>query len=174
MSSPVTFVRTSDTMAKAAETLLEKGISGAAVVDHLDRAVGVITKTDFLRYEREFLIPDDARWRRGSSSFGVFELSARRAPQSEAKEDYVAHWMVPGVVAVEPSTPLREVGRIMAKKRIHRVFVQEDDRIVGIVTSLDALEALGRPAPSRPPAGRVERTKHVFDRNASSRKRTRS
>jgi acetoin utilization protein AcuB len=134
MSSPVIFVHTGDTMAKAAETLLEKGISGTAVLDSFDRAVGVITKTDFLKYERE----------------------------RKAKEDDVGHWMMPGIVAVEPSTPLREVGRIMAKKRIHRVFVQEGDRIVGIVTSLDALEAMGGPTEPRPRSFRGRTANKTF------------
>ncbi len=50
--------------------------------------------------------------------------------------------MTPGPYAVGPDEPLADVVRVMADRKIDSTVVVEDDRIVGVFTSTDAMHAL--------------------------------
>lgn len=45
------------------------------------------------------------------------------------------------LVTVGPLTPIREAARIMRERKIDGLPVVEDDRLVGIITTSDALAA---------------------------------
>jgi predicted transcriptional regulator len=57
--------------------------------------------------------------------------------------------MTPTFFTLPDSTPLSEVARTMVAGRIHRLLVTSKGRIVGIVTTLDLLEALAPKTPGR-------------------------
>jgi CBS domain-containing protein len=48
------------------------------------------------------------------------------------------------VVSVGPDMPIEEVAQIMLAQRIHRVLVIGDGALVGVLTTFDALRAVGR------------------------------
>src|SRR3989338_1281153 len=105
MSKPLVFVHTSDTVRHAAGILLDKGISGVPVLDHLERPVGVLTKTDIVRYELEF-------------------VAEGRGFHRESEEDYVLRWMTPKIFTVSVRASLSDVIREMARHQVHRLFVR--------------------------------------------------
>lgn len=156
MSFPLVTLETSDTMQRAAKALLDNEISGAAVLDHSGRPVGVISKTDFLRFERTYAAPAQAEWRRLAGEYQAIEIAARMAsPAREREEDYVLHWMKRGIVSVAPDAPVEEAARVMARRAIHRVFVREHGKLIGVITAFDLLAAVGAPGrPSPRPRGR--------------------
>jgi len=148
MSHPVVFVRSSQTMRQAAALMLEKGISGLPVLDHTDRAVGVLTKTDVVRYERERLesrlaVKSGVSMKSSETSEWVAE---KRGFHEEAEEDYVFNWMTPKVYTVNRRAHLGEVVREMLARRVHRLFVHEEPEgpLVGVLTTFDLLEFLAR------------------------------
>lgn len=146
MSFPLVTLETSDTMQRAAKALLDNEISGAAVFDHSGRPVGVLSKTDFLRYERIYAAPAQAEWRRLATEHQPIEIAARMAsPAREREEDYVLHWMKRGIVSIAPEASVEEAARIMARRAIHRVFVRERGNIIGVITAFDLLAAVGAP-----------------------------
>ena len=52
--------------------------------------------------------------------------------------------MNPVVYAVRRQTPISEVVRQLTERRIHRLFVvDEDNSLVGVITTLDILSRLG-------------------------------
>ena len=62
--------------------------------------------------------------------------------------------MTTDIVSVEPQTPLAEVARRMVDAHIHRVFVLDQGRPVGVITSTDILAALAwECVPSAGPTG---------------------
>jgi CBS domain-containing protein len=45
---------------------------------------------------------------------------------------------------VEPGASLAELAEFLLKGRIHRALVMEDNTLLGIVTTVDVLRAIGR------------------------------
>ncbi len=144
MSRPLVCVRQGDSMRHAASLLIEKNISGAAVVDGRGRPVGVLTKTDIARYERDRRtgnnpLDDSKKYLR---TLGPIEAGAQGVglePPSE--QDAVFRWMTPRVISVSATASVQEIAREMLRRRIHRVFVKtaKTDALLGVVTTLDVL-----------------------------------
>jgi CBS domain-containing protein len=55
----------------------------------------------------------------------------------------VSDVMTTDVISVSPDTSLHEVASLMNQKKIHRVLVVEDQRLVGLISSLDIVRACG-------------------------------
>ena len=50
------------------------------------------------------------------------------------KQELVRDWMTREVITISPETSLAEAHKLMTEKRVRRLPVVDDDRIVGIVT----------------------------------------
>ena len=135
-------VSVTDTMdlREVAKIFMEEGITGAPVVDEMGHLVGVISQSDLVEYElatEHELTVEAPFYRRPyddaldpSRGFQIEEL-----PADTAKDV-----MPPFLVTVEEDTPIREVAARMTKFGIHRlIVVDEDQRLRGIVTSIDVL-----------------------------------
>lgn len=57
------------------------------------------------------------------------------------KQELVKDWMTREVITITPNTTLPEAHRLMTDKKIRRLPVVENDRLVGIVTLGDVREA---------------------------------
>lgn len=136
----------------ALETLEEAGINGAPVVDEAGRLVGVFSRSDAAR-------PDHVRGGRLDEQPGsrdYVDLDPERddydlEEELSAKDDYspevlgrelVGDWMTRGAISVAPDTSLAELCRALVEHRIHRVFVCEGGRPVGVVSTLDVVAAV--------------------------------
>ena len=130
---------TCDTSARDLARLLEANeISGVPVVDTLDRLVGVVSKTDLLRRCVEGPI--------GSRPGTMFESLARGLTDDVDLDPEglgsVAEFMSPYPIVASSDEPIGAVARRMAEEGVHRVVVvDEEKRVLGIVTSLDLLKA---------------------------------
>ena len=114
-------------LADASSAMEVHRISSAPVVDGMERLIGVISKTDIIHY-------------------GVTDKS--RGPQT------VADCMYPAPISCAPTDDLRSVARSMRMNSIHHVIVVKDERVIGVISSLDladpliqALDILARPKP---------------------------
>lgn len=128
-----------------AETLYQRGISGAPVVDEGGRVVGVVSATDILR-----LLSGEAGGE-GEGGF-FFELPEgppwfpRLLPEERARrvlEDHtVAEIMMPARFTIRPDASVEELARFLLRARIHRALVYDRGELMGIVTAFDVLRAL--------------------------------
>jgi CBS domain-containing protein len=140
MNPNVVTVMDSMDLRQAAKILVEKGISGAPVVDELGNLLGVISQSDLVEYElateRELTV-EAPFYRRPYDE----ALSPRRGFHiDELPADTVKDVMTPYLITVEEDTSIHEVAARMAKFGIHRLIVlDEDQQIGGIVTSMDVL-----------------------------------
>jgi CBS domain-containing protein len=122
----------------AARLLAGSHISGAPVVDHTGRCVGVLSTTDLVewvgrgeRHPRE--APDE------HTRVCEWEVITSRAPVEEEVRD----WMTPDPVMAPPTASLSELARFMIDAHVHRIIVAEEDgRPLGIVSSTDILAAV--------------------------------
>ena len=74
-----------------------------------------------------------------SSDGKLVGIVSRRDLFRNFDEDQLSLIMKKGIITVTPDTTVQEAARIFSEKRIHRLPVVEDGRLVGIVTPTDLL-----------------------------------
>jgi CBS domain-containing protein len=124
-------------IAEAARTLLNHHISGMPVVDATGRLVGVVSQGDFMRRAEIGTQRRRSRW-----------LKILLGPGREAADFVhergrkVGEVMNPSPVTVTEEATLEEVTSTMEKNDIKRVPVMRGDRLVGIVTRTNLVQAV--------------------------------
>jgi CBS domain-containing protein len=119
-----------------ARLLTEHNISGVPVISGSNHVVGVVSRTDLLQW-----------CVKGGLGFGAADLLTTLAEGGGTRvqaEDLgiVADFMATSPLIAAPEESLSSVARRMAEAKVHRLIVlDEQDRLVGIVTSLDLLKA---------------------------------
>lgn len=154
--SPSTSVR------EVAQILVRESVSGLPVVEEDGEVVGVVSASDIVRIaarEPEAEIGFELRrtpeleWDEGEGDdlgqpggFYVPEVIpewVRPVLLGDALDDMdAATIMTPATFFVRPELTLRELADFLVRGRIHRALVLEHGKLVGIVTSFDALRAL--------------------------------
>lgn len=124
MTSPVTWVRTTDPLAQAQRCLAERGISAVPVLDETERPVGVLSRFDLLRVGRM-----RARTRRGEVLL-------------ELPEQPVAKAMHAGIMLVGPGATVGEAAATLVQHHIHRVYVADGAQLVGVFSTRDVMAAV--------------------------------
>ena len=120
-----------------ATLMLERRISGVPVVDEAGRLVGVLSEGDLIRRPE---IETDKIRRGWLGLFVSIEEKARDFVKSHAR--LAREVMTQPAISVAPETPLAEVVHLMERKRIKRLPVVAQGKLVGIVTRTDLLRAL--------------------------------
>jgi CBS domain-containing protein len=137
MTRRVVSVSPETSVAEAVRLMLQDDISGLPVVDEHGRLAGIVTEGDFLRRAETDTERRRQRWL-------TFLLGPGRLAQEYVHTHgrKVAEVMTPDVVSVTEYTPLREIVRLMEGRRIKRVPVTRDGKLVGIVSRANLLRAM--------------------------------
>ena len=141
-------VREELTVHEAVVFLTERRISAAPVINEAGRPVGVVSEADVLRHDREhadhlYWLPQKLVDR--ELTLGSGEHLDDRSFEVEVPDvTRVKDIMNPVVYAVRRQTHIYEVVSQLVNRRIHRLFVvDEDGSLVGVITTLDLLSRLG-------------------------------
>jgi CBS domain-containing protein len=137
MTSPVKTAGPRDTIRTAIETMLAAHVSGLPVVDGEGRLVGVLSQGDLLRRVELGTEKQRSRWLEFLVGPG---RSASDYVQTHGR--YIEEVMTADPIVVEADTPLEEVVGIMERRRIKRVPVVRDGKLIGIITRSDFLASL--------------------------------
>ncbi|MGW3938743.1 CBS domain-containing protein [Streptomyces phaeochromogenes] len=141
MSSEVVSTRCDAPFKEVARLLAEHRISGLPVVDDQAKVVGVISETDLLyhhvRQEPEY----------GHRRFHLPKLTrSARVAAVKARATTAEHLMSRPAVIASPGQYLTEAARTMEQHRVERLpVVDDEDRLVGIVTRGNLLQVFLRP-----------------------------
>jgi CBS domain-containing protein len=139
MTKPVLTVRRNTPLKDVARLLIDSGVSGLPVVDDDGAVVGVISEADFLVKEQ-----------------GAGEIHHRRLARLLGESDETRHQidvisarsageaMTSPAVTIEAARPIREAATIMTSRRVNRLPVVDQGRLVGIVTRADLVRAYVR------------------------------
>lgn len=133
------------TIHRLAEFFIHRQISAAPVIASDHELVGVVSVSDVVRFNT---MDDDERGDalrnlyRDSCGQEINEADLRNWIKSADRNCTVHQIMVPEVITVDIHTSLREVTDVLVKHHIHRVFVTEDNKITGVITAMDILEAI--------------------------------
>lgn len=166
MTWGVISVKADETVARAAQIMLENRVSGLPVVDAADKLVGIVTEGDFLR--RSELGTQRRRPRWLEFFIGPGRLAAEYVRNSGRK---VGEIMTPDPYTVGENIPIDEIVKLMERQRIKRVPVVADRKVVGIVSRanlLHALASLSREAAPQASDDGTIRTKIMTELNSQS------
>jgi CIC family chloride channel protein len=122
MQRNVRTVGSDATVADAIVSLADGHVSGMPVVDGAGKVIGVLSTTDLLTAEAE-----------------AGDAAAR---QSLLENTPVRDIMTPRPFTVEPGEDVREAARQMLYADVHRLFVAEGDKVVGIISTTDIVRAV--------------------------------
>ena len=130
---------------RLARFLIDKGISGAPVVDISGKLVGVVTMSDIVRQTGSGLVDMSRR----NDDFYNSLLDASLSPEDQKafhesvdQSVLVNDIMTPMMFEVAPETPLMQVAEAMVKGKIHRVLVTDNRQMKGIISALDLLKVM--------------------------------
>jgi CBS domain-containing protein len=142
MSTAVATIGRDATVQDAAKLMLARRVSALPVTDSKGRVVGIVSEGDLMRRAELGTETERSWWLR------LFEEETVR-DYVKAHATAVGDVMTSPAVSVRRSTPLKEVVRLLEKRRIKRVPVLEGGRLVGIVSRADLIRELAT-APARP------------------------
>lgn len=129
-----------------AKLFLDKGITGAPVLDEKGELVGVVSQTDLLYYQ---LTRGDELVAQ-SDYYANVKVEGGHLPRGFQVEDFntgtVFDVMTPVVHSVLESADVETVARMMVRRHIHRVIVRSGRKVSGIISALDLLRFFTRGA----------------------------
>jgi CBS domain-containing protein len=137
MVSPVITVKPESTVQEVARIFLDRGISGAPVLDEGGTLVGMVTEGDLLHRSEAGTERQHSRW---LQIFFDDEVLAAEYVKSHARK--VKDVMTRDVLTAAPGTPLHEIATLLEAKGIKRVPIVANDRLVGIVSRSNLVQAV--------------------------------
>lgn len=106
----------------AVVTLAEFHISALPVVDGTGRMVGVISSTDVLASEEE--------------------AEDQRARETLFEGTFVRDLMTPRPLTISADAEVNEAAQQMLYADVHRLFVTEGERLIGVISTTDIMRAV--------------------------------
>lgn len=141
MTTNVITVAPNASVQDVAALLANNGISGVPVVDANNALVGVVSEGDLLhRTETGTARRVERKRSRWFDTFAGDRDLARDYVKSHSRT--VRDIMTPDVIAVSETTELDEIANLLETKRIKRVPVVRDGKVVGIVSRSNLVRAL--------------------------------
>jgi CBS domain-containing protein len=134
-------LRDDATLHEAIAFLVDRGISGAPVIDEAGRPVGVLSRSDILVHDREepqhmapaevdYGTPLPRKW------WSAFQLE-------RVDTTLVRDLMTPAVFCVALDTAAASVVEQLRELNVHRLFVVDENGVlVGVITALDVVRHL--------------------------------
>jgi CBS domain-containing protein len=137
MTRPVITVTPETTIVEAANTMLQRHVSGLPVTDATGKLVGIISEGDFIRR-------GEIGTQRKRGRFLKFILGPGQAATDFVHEHgrKVAEIMTQQPLTITEDAALEEIVELMEKNNVKRVPVMRGDKIVGIVSRANLLQAV--------------------------------
>lgn len=136
MHTHVVTVQPEDTLRDAVDKMDLYQVSGLPVVDDDGRLVGVITEHDIIR---ELLpLPRD------SHTVESYQVQWQDLPTraERVRKMLVKHAMTTPAVAVDENTDVVEAAALMLQKKVKRLPVTANGKLVGIISRIDICQAV--------------------------------
>jgi CBS domain-containing protein len=117
-------VRTIDPDASTADVVInfaDAHISALPVVDHAGRLLGVVSHTDLIALEAEAEQRDPGELLRGTAVRDIMTLRT---------------------LTIAPDADVRDAAREMLYAEVHRLFVEDDGELVGVISTTDVVRAV--------------------------------
>jgi CBS domain-containing protein len=128
---------------EAIALMTDRAFNAAPVIDESGRPVGVVTVTDILVHDREYV-----RYLKTDDVTVPADVASRRLPEDMGIEivdrTTVSEIMTPAVFTIRESALVGEVVKTMMSRKVHHLFVSDDSGVlVGVISMGDILRKLG-------------------------------
>jgi acetoin utilization protein AcuB len=123
MHKDVTTIAPDATIAELVQTLADSHVSGLPVVSSSGKVVGVVSATDVLQAAAEH------------------EDNTARSQMFE--HTTVKDIMSTNPLVIGPAADAREAAQHMLYTEVHRLFVEDNGRLVGVISQTDIAHAVG-------------------------------
>jgi CBS-domain-containing membrane protein len=124
MTRDVLAISSDSTLREALTYLASQRISGAPVTDHRHRLLGAISRSDIIEAESE--------------------ISEPRARERYLEDTVVSDLMSTPALTIGPDADLREAALAMDYGDVHRLFVQSDGKLLGVLSRTDVSRAVAQ------------------------------
>jgi CBS domain-containing protein len=137
MTRRVITVTPETTIVEAANTMLERHVSGLPVADAAGKLVGIVSEGDFIHR-------GEIGTQRKRGRFLRFIVGPGRTATDFVHEHgrRVADIMSPEPLTITEDTVLEEIVQLMERKNVKRLPVTRGDKVVGIVSRANLLQAV--------------------------------
>jgi CBS domain-containing protein len=137
MTRPVITVTPETPIVEAANTMLQRHVSGLPVVDKAGKLVGIISEGDFIRRS-------EIGTQRKRGRFLEFILGSGKEATDFVHEHgrKIAEVMTPDPLTIDEQTDLEKIVELMEKNDVKRLPVMRGDTLVGIVSRSNLLQAV--------------------------------
>ena len=122
-----------------ARIMVDNGISGLPVCDIERHVLGVISEGDILYKEH-----DPTEGHLGGPLGWIIDGSPNYTGAIKAKAVTAATAMTSPAITIAPYESVSQAARIMCERRVNRLPVVQDDKLLGIVTRADLVRAFTR------------------------------
>jgi CBS domain-containing protein len=146
MKADVLSIHTDWTLEELADFLNEHSITGGPVVDDAGTLVGVVSTTDIVRNStftfRNVQGKKTTDYYRDDIDPAYFNQLIPSLSMKKGKDVTVRDIMTPMTFSVSKDTRIQQVADAMIRGRIHRVMVTDEDKLLGIITTMDLLDII--------------------------------
>jgi CBS domain-containing protein len=141
MSKDVIVVSEEDTVKQVAKLFVERKIGGAPVMRD-EKIVGIVSEDDLIMQDVKLHFPTFIQFLDSFiylQSMKRFEETLRKAVGARIKDV-----MSTEIVTAGEEDSIEDIATLMAEKRINRVPIVRDGKLVGMVTKGDIVRAISR------------------------------
>ena len=146
MSAEVLLVYEGWSIQRLADFFLKRGISGAPVIASDHQLVGVVSISDIFKFENaDQEVKSEAlkSCYRDVTGIDIANRADLLEWSKNAQKNCTVHQiMATEVISVGVDQTLPEIAAVMVDRDIHRVFVTEQEKIVGVISTTDILRVL--------------------------------
>src|SRR5580692_594757 len=137
MTRPVITVAPETPIVEAANTMLQRHVSGLPVIDKAGKLVGIISEGDFIRRS-------EIGTQRKRGRFLKFVLGSGKEAIDFVHEHgrKIAEIMTPDPLTIDEETDLEKIVELMEKNNVKRLPVLRGNKLVGIVSRSNLLQAV--------------------------------
>jgi CBS domain-containing protein len=137
MTRDIIAVQPATSLGEAARWMVQHHVSGLPVLDDDGRLIGILTEGDLLRRPELGTSSRQASWLKG-----FMKTAAMAAEYAHTHGRRVGDVMTRNPVFVRPEASLTKATELMLQKRVKRLPVLQDDKLVGMLTRFDVLTTL--------------------------------
>lgn len=140
MSTPVLTIHANTPIREIASLMLHSQVSGLPVVDGAMHILGLVTEDDLLAREEAPITQQSVRLLHPRPLWLEHILEHCQAAEATTAQQLMTAY----VETASEETPARDLARLMLTRKIHRVLILRDRRLIGIVTRADVLKVFVR------------------------------
>lgn len=135
------------TISRLADFFINRKISAAPVIASDHELVGVVSVSDVFKFNNLTERDKSNALRnhyRDSCGQEINEEVLRSWVKDADKNCTVHQIMNHEVIAIDQGESIKSVAKILLDQHIHRVFVTDSNKVVGVITAMDVLAALNQ------------------------------